>query len=62
MLINTLTIEELERIAYIKGYTKAASLLVRIDDLVRDLDQAEHDYGNALTEIDTLTEQIRALS
>ena len=60
MLINTLTIEELERLAYIKGYTKASRLLARIDD--HDFDQAEHDYGNALTEIDTLTEQIRALS
>jgi hypothetical protein len=59
MLIDSLTVEERERLAYIEGFTEASNLLARLDDCHRSMAQAAIEYANLAEENERLQLRIR---
>ena len=61
MILSTLTTDERERLAYIEGYTEAAALLARLDDMHHALAQAVLDYDTMRAEYDASQARLAAL-
>ena len=61
MLLSTLTTAERERLAYIEGFTEAAHLLARLDDMHHALGQATLDYENLTDEVKHLRRRLESL-
>lgn len=61
MHLNTLTIAERERLAYIEGFTEAANLLARLDDMHHALGQATIEYENLKDENEHLRRRLESL-
>lgn len=58
---DTRAIAERERLAYIEGYTEAANLLARLDDMHHALAKATLDYENLWDENEVLRLELRYL-
>lgn len=61
MLLSTLTTAERERLAYIEGFTEAAGLFARLDDMHHALGQATIDYENLTDEVKHLRRRLESL-
>jgi len=61
MLLSTLTVAERERLAYIEGYTEAANLLARLDDMHHALAQVTLDYENLTLDADHMRRRLDSL-
>ena len=61
MLLSTLTMAERERLAYIEGYTEAANLLARLDDMHHALARATIDYENLTLDADHMRRRLDSL-
>lgn len=68
MDINTLTLAERERLAYIEGYTEAATLFAQLDDAEHEVNELggqvtdlQHDLICATDELNAQARILRAL-